>query len=106
MMKKKERKRTTRRRIERELDKIGDAKEKLALLSPGGAPENAIEISTASIAESTAKSLGCARCDGELGELEHEAVRAPTGSIVRRIRARCRKCGARREVWLRIALPS
>lgn len=98
----KKRRRTVRRSIERELEKIGDKREKLAALSEGGAPDRPIEISSASVAEGAAKSMKCARCEGELGELEHDAVRGPTGAILRRIRARCRMCGHKREIWMRV----
>ncbi|MDQ3034400.1 MAG: hypothetical protein M3Y87_18475 [Myxococcota bacterium] len=94
----KKRGRVDRRRIERDVKKLGDAREKLAKLSPGGAPERPIDVESASIVESRALALGCARCEGELKMEDHAAVLG-----LRRVRARCKTCGATREVWLRIA---
>ena len=94
--------RVERRRIERELDKIGDAREKLARLSEGGSPERPIEVASASVVEGLALSLGCARCEGELRLVDHDAVRTPQG-LLRRVRAQCKACRSEREVWLRIA---
>lgn len=95
---KKTRPRTQRRRAERDATKLGDAREKLARLSPGGTPERAIEVSSAAIVESEAVALACARCGGETRSEEHEAIEG-----LRRVRTQCKRCGARREVWLRIA---
>ncbi len=98
MAKKKERARTARRRLERRAKDLADAKEKLALLSEGGSPERPISISSASIAESTAEALRCARCDGPTRVESHDAVAG-----LRRVRLRCKDCGATRTVWLQIA---
>lgn len=92
------RRRTERRRIERDLEKLGDAREKLARLSEGGAPERPIEVESASTIEGRATSLGCARCEGETRVEAHDAVAG-----LRRVRARCKHCGHVREVWLRVA---
>jgi hypothetical protein len=103
--KKKKRVRTARRRLERELGKIGDAREKLAQLSSGGASERPIDVTSASVVESTALGLRCARCESALRLEDHEAIRTPHG-ILRRVRTRCTMCRASREVWLRIMQPS
>jgi hypothetical protein len=94
----KKRGRSDRRRLERDAKKLADAREKLAKLSEGGAPERPIDVESASVVEARAAALGCARCGGEVRILEHEAV-----SGLRRVRARCKQCSAVREVWLRIA---
>jgi hypothetical protein len=91
------RKRTTRRAAQRELTKLEDAREKLARISPGGAPERPIDVESASTVERRALALGCARCEGETRVEAHDAVAG-----LRRVRARCKACGAVREVWLRI----
>lgn len=103
----KKRARVERRRRERELDKLGDAREKLARLTEGGAPERPIEVPSASVIEGHALGLGCARCEGELRVVDHDAVRTETG-VLRRVRAQCKRCRAVREVWLRVVvhLPS
>ena len=66
-MTKKKRPRTARRRAAREAEKLGDAREKLALLSPGGAEERPIDVVSASVVE-----LEALRPPAELGLLvEH-----------------------------------
>jgi hypothetical protein len=94
----KKRTRTERRRIERELGKLADAREKLALASAGGAPERPITVESASVIESIAEALGCARCDGEARVEEHAAERG-----LRKVTTRCRACGSLRVVWVQIA---
>ncbi|MBX3270643.1 MAG: hypothetical protein KF729_10295 [Sandaracinaceae bacterium] len=100
---KKKRPRTLRREHERAVDKLEDARERLARLEPGGEATRPIEVSSASVVESRALGLGCARCGGALELEAHDAVRGELGPL-RRVRARCRACRARREVWLRVAV--
>lgn len=102
MTRPKKRPRTQRRAIERELKKLEDAREKLALLSPGGAPERPIEVTSASVIEPHALGLGCARCEGALRLEAHDAIGSAHGPL-RRVRCRCTRCGATRVVWLRVA---
>lgn len=103
----KKRARVERRRRERALDKIGDARAKLARLTEGGAPERPIEVPSASVIEAHAVGLGCARCEGEVRVVDHDAVKTEHG-VLRRVRAQCKQCRAVREVWLRVVvhLPS
>lgn len=89
--------RTDRRRAERELAKLGDAREKLARLEPGGTPERPIDVESASVIEPRALALGCARCGGETRLEAHDAI-----SGLRRVRARCKSCRHLREVWMRV----
>ncbi len=99
--------RTARRADARASAKLGDARERLARLEPGGAPERPVEVESASVVEPRALALGCARC-GEALRLEaHDAVHSERGAL-RRVHGRCKSCGAERDVWLRIAarLPS
>jgi hypothetical protein len=100
----KKRRRTVRRALERDVKKIEDAREKLAFLSEGGAPERPIEVASASVVEARALALGCARCEGELDLVDHDALRA-SGEPLRRVRAQCKRCRAAREIWIRIAQP-
>jgi hypothetical protein len=97
-MAKKGRPRTERRRRARDLTKLADARQKLARISPGGAPERPVVVASASVVESSAEDLGCARCEGATRAEEHDAV-----SGLRRVRTRCKQCGAVRVVWLQIA---
>ncbi|HEY8429946.1 MAG TPA: hypothetical protein VIL20_16300 [Sandaracinaceae bacterium] len=98
----KKRARTKRRAMERALTKLEDAREKLALLEPGGAPERPIEVTSASVVEPHALGLGCARCAGTLRLEAHDALATEHGPR-RRVRARCTRCRATRVVWLHIA---
>lgn len=98
------RRRTVRRALEREVKKIEDAREKLARLSEGGAPERPIEVASASVVEARALALGCARCEGELRLVDHDALRVGNEPL-RRVRAQCKRCRATREVWIRVASP-
>lgn len=90
--------RNDRRRAERELAKLADAREKLARLEPGGTAVRPLEVESASVVEPRALALGCARCGGEVRLEAHDAVHG-----LRRVRARCRRCGHLREIWVRIA---
>jgi hypothetical protein len=94
--------RAERRQRERAADKIGRARERLAHLEAGGAPDRPIDVESASQIEPYAVSMACLRCDGPNRILEHAA---PTvdGQRLRVVRMACPRCGAKREVWLRIA---
>lgn len=93
----KKRARAERRKMDRDRAKLEDAREQLARISPGGSPERPLVVESASVVEPRALALGCARCAGELRLEDHAAVQGQ-----RRVRARCRSCGAVREVWLRL----
>ncbi len=101
MSSRKKRTRTRRRELERDVKKLEDAREKLALLSAGGGPERPIEVASASVIEPHAIGLGCARCEGPLRLEAHDAVATEHGPR-RRVRARCTQCRAVRVVWLSI----
>lgn len=98
----KKRDRTVRREAERDARKLADAKEKLAALEQGGAPDRPIRVDSASQIELRVESMRCARCEGELRVHEHVA-RVVLGHSLRMVDARCKRCGTRREVWLVIA---
>lgn len=101
-MAKKKRPRALRRASERAEKKLGDARERLAALSAGGSPERPLEVASASVVEGTAISLGCARCEGDVRLETHDAVTASDGRLLRRVRLVCKRCRARRDVWLRV----
>lgn len=95
--------RAERRVAERTADKLTRDRERLAYLEPGGDSARPIEVESASQIEPHALALTCLRCGGPNRLEEHAAV---TGQRV--VRLACPQCGARREVWFRIAptLPS
>ncbi len=94
--------RTERRILAREMDKLARRKEKLAELSPGGAPERPLDVESASLVDPMARSATCLHCEGPLHLDEHAAVPFE-GEMLRVARAHCPSCGARRELWFRIA---
>jgi hypothetical protein len=106
-MTKKPRARTERRAKERALEKLTRDRERLAQLEPGGAPERPIELASASQVEVHARSMPCTRCGSEPRVEAHEA-RVVDDRRLRLARLVCPACGARREVWFRLApaLPS
>jgi DNA-directed RNA polymerase subunit RPC12/RpoP len=95
--------RAARRVAERTADKLTRDRERLAYLEPGGDSGRPIEVESASQIEPHALALTCLRCGGPNRLEEHAAV---DGQRVTRLA--CPRCGARREVWFRIApaLPS
>jgi hypothetical protein len=94
--------RTERRAAERAQEKVVRAREKLASLEPGGAPERPIDVTTASVIEPHARSLGCARCGEQpVRVAEHEAHREG-GRHLRLVRVACPRCGAERGIYFRI----
>jgi hypothetical protein len=90
--------RTERREAERDARKLARARLKLAALEAGGAPERAIEVTSASVIEVHAKSTPCAACGNQGVRVEeHEAKDG-----VRVVHVLCPRCGVRREVYYRI----
>lgn len=93
--------RAERRQLDRDLEKLIDARQKLARLEPGGESLRPIEVASASVIEVRALSHRCPACDGELRVHEHRAVRD-----LREVELRCKQCGRPRTLWFRVALPS
>jgi hypothetical protein len=103
----KPRARNLRREAGRAAQKLARDRERLARLEPGGAAEHPVEVESASQIEPHAMAMTCLRCDGPNRLVEHAAV-AVEGERLRLARLACAGCGARRDVWFRIAamLPS
>ena len=98
----KKRPRTERREQERAAEKLVEARHKLALLEPGGAPDRPIEVTSASVIEVHATSLPCLTCGERSGRIDaHDAV-THDGKSLRHVRLRCSRCGARRNLYVRI----
>lgn len=91
--------RTERRSRERAARQLVRDREKLAVLSPGGARERAIEVSSAAVIEGRARALPCAQCDGEYRVADHRSE----GPGLRAVDVRCQRCGVARTLWFRIA---
>ena len=91
-----------RSRVDSELhagERVARAREQLARLSPGGSPERAIRVASASVIESRAAAMPCPQCSGLYRILEH--TRPVPG--LRRVDVACRYCGVPRTLWFRIA---
>ena len=95
------RKRTARREREREAAKLVRQKQKLAALETGGTPDRPIEVESASVIEPNARAIPCVVCEGSVVIDEHVAE-----NNLRVVRARCARCGNRRDLFYRIARPS
>lgn len=77
------------------------ARERLAALAPGGAPDWPIAVRSAAVIEPRAAALSCPQCGGRYRVLEHTR---PVPER-RRLEVRCRQCSAPRTLWFRIAEP-
>ncbi len=104
MAKRKVSARAERRSAQRAADKLARDRERLAYLEPGGDRARPIEVESASQVEPHALALPCLSCDGPYRLEEHAAV-AIDGHRLRVARLACPRCGARREVWFRLAPP-
>lgn len=104
MAKKKLPARAERRSRQRAADKLARDRERLAYLEPGGDRSRPIEVESASQVEPHALGLACLRCDSSVRLEEHAAVVIDCDRL-RLARLACPRCGARREVWFRLAPP-
>lgn len=103
------RSRTVRREQDREVEKLIEAREKLAKLEVGGTLQRPIEVQTASVIETRAVSFPCLRCEGALRVHEHRAISAGhdlRGHGGREVELACKACGAHRTLYFRVVMPS
>jgi len=93
--------------MQRAAGKLTRDRERLAYLEPGGDRARPIEVESASQVEPHALAFSCLACDGP-NRLEDHAAVAVDGDRLRVAKLACGRCGARREVWFRLAprLPS
>jgi len=73
-------------------------REKLAGLSPGGAREWPLTVTTAAVIEPRAAAIPCAQCQGAYRVKDHRSV----GPGERAVDVRCEQCGVPRTLWFRI----
>jgi len=90
--------RTERRARERAARELVRDREKLANLSPGGAPERPIDVESPAVIEGRVRSTPCVQCQGAYRVVDHRAE----GRALRAVDARCERCGAPRTVWFRL----
>ena len=90
-----------RRALARAEEKLSRARERLAELDRGGAPRHPIEIVSASLVETQARSVPCPKCLGASRVDDHTAVTLE-GQRLRVAHLTCTHCGARRALYFRI----
>lgn len=95
------RKRTLRREADRTVEKLRRDLEKIADHAPGGSPERAIFVGSASEVEVTAMTMKCPLCQGPF-LIEEHAAETIRGLRVRVVKAVCRACRAPRSVYFRL----
>ena len=92
------RKRTEQRERARAMRRLVRDREKLASLSPGGAEDRPIHVTSAAVVEVRTRHLACPQCGGEYKIKEH---RAPASGL-RSVDVTCQICGVSRTLWFRI----
>lgn len=99
-----DRPRTARRVAERDAQKLIRDKQRLVELEPGGSAARPLDVTTPAVIEGRARATPCVQCGGELAIDEHVVAPDPSHSL-RLIRARCRRCHTRRELYFRLPPP-
>ncbi len=97
----KKRPRTERRERERAAQKLGEAREKLARLEAGGAPERPLDVASASVIEPRVRSEPCLRCNAAVRVDDHRAAVVGQRRL-RVVRGKCSHCGAVRDWYFRL----
>jgi hypothetical protein len=90
--------RTGRRRAERAARALVRDRERLAVLSPGGAADRPIQVPTSAVIELRIGSMPCPQCAGRLRVLDHRSA----GAGVRDVSVVCEQCHVERVLWFRI----
>jgi hypothetical protein len=97
MAKKPVRARTEKRAEARKYAGLVKDKAKLATLGPGGTPERAIVVSSASLVELEARGMPCPLCGGNVRVEEHAAREG-----LRPVHVLCMQCGVPRTIYFRV----
>jgi hypothetical protein len=95
------RKRAERRASDREQAKLARDLEKLARAAPGGGPDRAIPIVSASEVEVHAQGMPCPICRSAVRVEEH-AAETVNGLRLRVARVVCSMCRARRAIYFQL----
>jgi len=101
MTKKPPRPRAARRAAAQANRRAVERLEKLGTQLPGGAPEQPLRVTSASVVEVRARAARCLMCDGELELRAHVAEPGGPGDL-RRVELTCRACGRSRRLWFRV----
>ena len=78
--------------------RVEQDRERLASLLPGGSPDRALVVTSASVIEVRTAAIPCPQCGGHYRVEEH--TRPWAG--IRRVDVTCRYCSAPRTLWFRI----
>jgi hypothetical protein len=97
--------RAARRAADRDAAKLARDVRRLEELSPGGRPEAAIQLQSASEVEVAASSRPCPLCGAGLRVEAHEAVEHETAGRLRVARLACPACRATWSRWYRLGPP-
>jgi hypothetical protein len=97
-----DRPRKQRREQERELRKTARRRERVAAASPGGAPDNAIVVTSAAVVETRARQSPCVQCGGAL-ELCGDRASSTARGVLREIDVVCRRCHVPRTLYFLVA---
>jgi len=101
----KPRARTERRALARSEEKLIALRERLFQHEAGSTSANPIVVPSASVVEARAAGTLCPRCQTGLRVEAHEAVSADPQRRLRRVRARCPRCGGPRTLWFELQTP-
>ncbi len=94
--------RRQQREQERALRKTVRRLERVAVELPGGAPERPIEVASASIVETKARTIPCVQCAATEMELRGDHATSTARGVLRELAMVCRQCHATRAVWFRV----
>lgn len=97
-------KKAAKRALLRSHDKLVRDRERLAALEPGGAPEQPIVVSSASLVEPRARAFSCLAC-GEHLRVDQHAAETIAERRLRVVTLTCPACGKRRVLFFEIAAP-
>jgi hypothetical protein len=103
-MVKKTRARTERRVRERAARELVRDRQKLAALSPGGAPDRPIVVSSSAVLAPRVRSLPCPLCEGGL-RIDHESAESQGGRLLHAMHVSCMRCGVDRVLWFQVSSP-
>jgi hypothetical protein len=95
--------RRQQREQQRALRKTVHQLERLAAEMPGGSPERPIDVGSASIVETKARSIACVQCEALALELGADRATSTPRGVLRELAMICRQCHAPRAVWFRVA---
>jgi hypothetical protein len=94
--------RRQQRERQRSLRKTVRKIERLADEMPGGSPERPIDVASASVVETKARSMPCVQCGAVGMEIRGERATSTARGVLRELAMVCRRCHAGRAVWLRV----